>query len=241
MSALPRLNQSAVPHDTSFWYMQMCWREPGRTRCGAHGDTQVSTRTRCKGRELARDEDTCGLHCSGSTERLLEFLDLFVPPVDVSRQKWLSTKKGDLHGDPRPDSGILSPWCRRLSLPIPCHVHWQRSCCQSHARPRQPYAKRLVSGDLLCACRNVCVRAVPACGVRGCCVGARREPGHRHGCGEAVPVTTGGRRTLVGSPLQRRGHMWVLYGRERGELGDVVSSSSAGSSMRGRLGCCGVR
>ncbi len=49
-----------------------------------------------------------------------------------SAPKWLSTKKSAPHGDPRPD--ILSPWRRRLSLPIPCHVHWQRSCCQSRAR-----------------------------------------------------------------------------------------------------------
>ena len=37
-----------------------------------------------------------------------------------------------------------------------------------------------------------CVRAVPACGVCGCCVGARRETGQRHGCGEAVPGDAGG-------------------------------------------------
>ena len=161
--------------------------------------------------------------------------------------KWLSTKKSGPkyqntkapHGDPRPD--ILSPWRRRLSLPIPCHVHWLRSCYQSHAHARLPYAKRLVSGDLLGACRDVCVRTVPAYGVRGCGVGARQEPGQRHGCGEAVPGVAGGRRTLVGNPLQWHGNMWVLYGRSHGELGDAVSSRSAGSSMRGRLGCCGVR
>ena len=44
--------------------------------------------------------------------------DLF---LDEVFQKWLSTKKRAPHGDPRPD--ILSPWRRRLSLPIPCHVH----------------------------------------------------------------------------------------------------------------------
>jgi len=46
--------------------------------------------------------------------------------------KWLSKKKSALHGDPRPD--ILSSWSRQLSLPIPCHVHWHRSYCQSRAR-----------------------------------------------------------------------------------------------------------
>ena len=30
---------------------------------------------------------------------------------------------------------------------------------------------------------------------------ARREPGHQHGCGEAVPGDAGGRRALVGSPV----------------------------------------
>ena len=36
---------------------------------------------------------------------------------------------------------------------------------------------------------------------RGCGVDARREPGHQHGCGEAVPGDAGGRRALVGSPV----------------------------------------
>ena len=42
-------------------------------------------------------------------------------------------KKTALHGAPRRD--IRSPWCQLLSLPIPCHVHCPRSCCQSGARP----------------------------------------------------------------------------------------------------------
>jgi len=28
MTALPRLHQRAVPHDTSFQYMQVCWHGP---------------------------------------------------------------------------------------------------------------------------------------------------------------------------------------------------------------------
>jgi len=36
---------------------------------------------------------------------------------------------------------------------------------------------------------------------RGCGVDARREPGHQHGCGEAVPGDAGGLRALVGSPV----------------------------------------
>jgi len=31
-------------------------------------------------------------------------------------------------------------------------------------------------------------------------VDARREHGHQHGCGEAVPGDAGGRHALVGSP-----------------------------------------
>jgi hypothetical protein len=103
-------------------------------------------------------------------------------------------------------------------------------------RARLPHAKRLVSGDLVGACRDVCVRVVHACGVRGCGVGARREPGERHGCVEAVHSTAGRRRTLVGSRLNRRRPMWALYGRARGRLGDAVSSRSAGSQYALPLG-----
>jgi hypothetical protein len=72
-------------------------------------------------------------------------------------------------------------------------------------------------------------------------VGARRESGQQHGCGEDVPDAAGGRRALVGSPLHWHGHVRVVFGRSHGGLVDVVSSSSAGSGMRGRLGWCGVR
>jgi hypothetical protein len=103
-------------------------------------------------------------------------------------------------------------------------------------RARLTHAKRLVSGDLVGACLDVCVRVVSACGVRGCGVGARREPGELHGCVEAVHVAAGRRRTLVGSRLKRRRQMWALYGRARGRLGDTVSSCSAGSKYAWLLG-----
>jgi hypothetical protein len=106
----------------------------------------------------------------------------------------------------------------------------------ARVRTRLPHAKRLVSGDLVGACRDVCVRVVPACGVRGCGVGARREPGERHGCVEAVHGAAGRRRTLVGSRLKRHRQMWTLYGRARGRLGDAVSSRSAGSKYAWTLG-----
>ena len=85
-----------------------------------------------------------------------------------------------------------------------------------------------------------CVRAVPVCGVRRCGVGAERESGQWHACGEVVPGTAGGRRTLVGSPFQRHGHVWSLSWQARGGLDDSVSSHSAGSGMRRLLGWCGV-
>ena len=106
----------------------------------------------------------------------------------------------------------------------------------ARVRTRLPHAKRLVSGDLVGACRDVCVRVVPACGVRGCGVGARREPGERHGCVEAVHGAAGRRRTLVGSRLKRHRQMWTLYGRARGRLGDAVSSRSVGSQYALALG-----
>ena len=109
------------------------------------------------------------------------------------------------------------------------------------ARARLPYAENLVSGDLLGAYGGVCARAVPACGVRRCDVGAPGESGQWHGCVESVPVAAGGRCALDGSPLQRRRHVRTVCGRSRGGLVDVVSSRSAGSVMRGRLGWCGVR
>ena len=109
------------------------------------------------------------------------------------------------------------------------------------ARARLPYAENLVSGVLLGACEGVCARAVPACGVRGCCMGARRESGQRHECGGAVPGNAGGLCTLVGSALQQRGRVETVCGRTRGGLGDTVSSRCAGLGMRGRLGWCGGR
>ena len=89
--------------------------------------------------------------------------------------------------------------------------------------------KRLVSGGVLGACRDMRVRAVHACGVRGCGVDAWREPGHQHGCGEAVPSDAGGRRALVASPVAatqtRVGVGWV---------------SAWGAGRRGVFPQCGV-
>ena len=103
-------------------------------------------------------------------------------------------------------------------------------------RARLPYAKTLVSGDLVGACLDVCVRIVPVCGVRWCDVGARQGPGERHGCVEAVHRVAGGRRALVGSLLRRRWRVWALCGRAREGLGDAVSSRSAGSKYAWALG-----
>ena len=133
-------------------------------------------------------------------------------------------------------------------------------------RARLPYAENPVSGDLQSTREDVCARAVPASGVRKCGVGARREKGQRHGCGESVPDAAGGWRPLVGSPLHLSGHVRSVYRWAQGGLGDAASSSSAGSGMmfqlfianakgtffgmsessagsgmRGRLGWCGVQ
>ena len=105
------------------------------------------------------------------------------------------------------------------------------------ARARLPYAENLVSGDLLGAYEDVCARAVPACGVRKC------------GCTVGVWATTWvrgggackGNPTLVGFPLQRRGHVRTVCGRTHGGLVDAVSFRSAGSDMRGHLVWCGVQ
>ena len=52
--------------------MQLCWREPGRKRCKSAQRRSVSTRTRSKGRELARD-------LGSGTGKLLGILDLIAP------------------------------------------------------------------------------------------------------------------------------------------------------------------
>ena len=69
------------------------------------------------------------------------------------------------------------------------------------SRVRLTYAENLVSKAGL-AYKGPGVIGVKA-GIqsRWCDVDARREPGHQHGCGEAVPGDAGGRRALVGSPV----------------------------------------
>jgi hypothetical protein len=88
---------------------------------------------------------------------------------------------------------------------------------------------------------GVRTRAVPACGVRSCCVGERRESGQRHGCRGVVHDAVHGRLLLVGSRSQRGARVRAVCGWTRGGLGDAVSSRGEGSGMRGRLGWCGVR
>ena len=50
-----------------------------------------------------------------------------------------------------------------------------RDLVAGFVRARLPYVKRLVSGGVLGACRDMRVRAVHAYGVRGCGVDARRD------------------------------------------------------------------
>jgi hypothetical protein len=104
------------------------------------------------------------------------------------------------------------------------------------ALARLPYVENPVSGDLLGAREDVCAQAVPVCGVRKCCVRARRESGQQHGFGEAVSGAAGGRRPLVGSPSAREGG--VRGGRMEGwamlclaaVLGRVCVNSWAGAA-----------
>ena len=79
------------------------------------------------------------------------------------------------------------------------------------AGARLTYAECPVSGTSMHAGSiTVCARPVPACRVRSCGVGGRRESERRPGCREAVPGTAGGRRPLV--VLLEAGRNWgVCY------------------------------
>ena len=82
-------------------------------------------------------------------------------------------KKSAPHDDPHPD--ILSPWRRLLSLPIPCHVHWPRSCCQSRARTAAICKKACFRGPTACMLGRVCSGRSCVRGAlvrRGCAAGA---------------------------------------------------------------------
>jgi hypothetical protein len=84
----------------------------------------------------------------------------------VPTAKWLSMKKTAPHGAPRRD--IRLPWRQLLSLPIPCHVHWPRSYCQSRGRPPDICGKPCFRGP------TGCMRGAGAFGsfLRAGCAGA---------------------------------------------------------------------
>ena len=88
--------------------------------------------------------------------------------MTVPTKKWLSTKNRSTRR-----STSRSPWRQLLSLPIPCHVHWPRSYCQSRARTAA-------------ICRKPCFRGPTGC-MRGkrCLaprVGGVRWSGPPSGC-----------------------------------------------------------
>ena len=153
-------------------------------------------------------------------------------------KKWPSMKKTALQGAPRRD--IRSPWRQLLSLPIPCHVHWQRSYCQSPAHPPAICGKPCFLGP------SGCMRGAGAFGplLRAGCAGAAWVRGESLGSGMragrlCLAPRVGG---FVGqAPFQQRGHACSLRWRARGGLDDSVSSRSAGSDMRLHLDWCGVR
>jgi hypothetical protein len=67
------------------------------------------------------------------------------------------------HGAPRPD--ILAPRRQRLSLSIPCHVHWPKPCC--HIRKR--WAAMVVTGRAT-GRQAGCMRAWLCCSRARCSV-----------------------------------------------------------------------
>jgi len=90
------------------------------------------------------------------------------------------------HGAPRQD--IRSPWRQLLSLPIPCHVHWPRSYCQSPAHPPAICGKPCFRGP------SGCMRGAGAFGplLRAGCAGAAWVRGESLGSGMRA-----GRRCLA--------------------------------------------
>ena len=90
------------------------------------------------------------------------------------------------HGAPRRD--IRSPWRQLLSLPIPCHVHWPRSYCQSPAHPPAICGKPCFRGP------SGCMRGAGAFGpfLRAGCAGAAWVRGGSLGSGMRA-----GRRCLA--------------------------------------------
>jgi len=119
----------------------------------------------------------------------------------ILSRKWSSTKnRSPRSSAPRHPVAMAST--ANPPDPMPCAL---AAVLLPETRARLPYAETPVSGDLLGALEDLCARTVPACGVRKCGVGARRESGQRHGCGKAVPGVAGGRRPLVGSPCSGAG------------------------------------
>jgi hypothetical protein len=120
---------------------------------------------------------------------------------------------------PRSTPDILSPWRQLLSLPIPCHVHWPRSYCRSRARTAAICRKPCFRGRPACT-RGIRARPVPACRVRSCGVGGRRESERRPGYREAVPGTAGRQRPLVACVTACCLRRAVLGGGSRAGLGE---------------------
>jgi hypothetical protein len=81
---------------------------------------------------------------------------------------------------PRPD--ILSPWRQLLTLPLPCHKHWQRSCCQRPARTAA-------------ICRKPGFRGRSRVHARECVLG----PCLHAGCARAACVDSGSRGNDMGA------------------------------------------
>jgi len=142
------------------------------------------------------------------------------------------------HGAPHRD--IRSPWRQLLSLPIPCHGHWPRSCCQSRVRPPAICGKPCFRGRSRIHA-TVCV--LGPCLLAGCDHAACVDGGSRGkdmGAGGRCGVA-GGRRPLEGSYSRLGARAGTVCGWACRGLGDAVRSGGTGLSVRGRLGSCGVQ
>ena len=153
-------------------------------------------------------------------------------------RKWFSTKnRSPRRFTPRHPIDIAST--AKPPDPMPCAL---AAILLPESRAHGCHMQKTVfPGPAMRTHNSVRTYAVPACGVRSCGVGERRESGQRHGCRGAVHGAVPGLLLLVWSRSQQGVRVGSVYGWTRGGLGDAVSSRGEGSGMRGLLGWCGVR
>jgi hypothetical protein len=190
--------------------------------------------------KTTNNSDLCNpMTCVADVRCRLKHLDVRVGNALYQLRKWLSTK----NRSPRRSTSrhpIATASTAKPPDPMPCALT-AILLPESRARTTAICRKPCFLDRAMRAHNSVRTRAVPACGVRSCGVGKRRESGQRHGCRGAVHGAVHGRRLLVESRVQRAACVGAVCGWTRGGLVDAVSSRGEGSGMRGRLGWCGVR